>query len=37
MDDRWTFADEFRRLAEPVSGLPHAGWRAEDYTSGPRR
>ncbi|MCX7306300.1 MAG: MBL fold metallo-hydrolase [Hyphomicrobiales bacterium] len=31
MDDRWTFADEFRALAEPVTKLPHAGWKVEDY------
>lgn len=31
MDDRWTFADEFRALAEPVTRLPAAGWKAEDY------
>lgn len=31
MEDRWTFADEFRALAEPVSRLPQAGWKAEDY------
>ena len=31
MDDRWTFADEFRALAEPVTRLPSAGWRAGDY------
>ena len=31
MDDRWTFADEFRRLPEPVSALPHVGWQAENY------
>jgi glyoxylase-like metal-dependent hydrolase (beta-lactamase superfamily II) len=31
MDDRWTFADEFRGLAEPVTRLPSAGWRAEGY------
>jgi glyoxylase-like metal-dependent hydrolase (beta-lactamase superfamily II) len=31
MEDRWTFADEFRALAEPVTCLPSAGWRAEGY------
>lgn len=31
MPDRFTFADEFRALPEPVSMLPAAGWRAEDY------
>ncbi len=31
MEDRWTFADEFRSLAEPVTKLPSAGWRVEDY------
>jgi glyoxylase-like metal-dependent hydrolase (beta-lactamase superfamily II) len=31
MADRWTFADEFRALAEPVSALPHANWKVEDY------
>jgi glyoxylase-like metal-dependent hydrolase (beta-lactamase superfamily II) len=31
MEDRWTFADEFRRLSEPVSMLPCDGWRVEDY------
>lgn len=31
MDDRWTFADEFRNLAEPVSRLPSAGWTARTY------
>ncbi|MEW9805539.1 MBL fold metallo-hydrolase [Mesorhizobium sp. ZMM04-5] len=31
MPDRWTFADEFRALAEPVSRLPAEGWRTEDY------
>lgn len=31
MDDRWTFADEFRALAEPVTRLPSAGWKAADY------
>jgi glyoxylase-like metal-dependent hydrolase (beta-lactamase superfamily II) len=31
MSDRMTFADEFRTLTEPVSVLPHARWRAEDY------
>ncbi|HEY6632900.1 MAG TPA: MBL fold metallo-hydrolase [Rhizobiaceae bacterium] len=31
MDDRWTFAGEFRALPEPVTRLPTAGWRAEDY------
>ncbi len=30
-EDRWTFADEFRALAEPVSLLPARGWKAEDY------
>ena len=29
MDDRFTFADMFRALAEPVTRLPHAGWSAE--------
>ncbi len=31
MEDRWTFAGEFRSLAEPVAALPHEGWRAQDY------
>lgn len=31
MEDRWTFADEFRALAEPVTRLPVAGWRVSDY------
>ena len=31
MEDRWTFADEFRNLAVPVTRLPSAGWRAQDY------
>ncbi len=31
MDDHMTFADEFRSLAEPVSALPFAGWKAADY------
>lgn len=31
MPDRFTFADEFRALPEPVSRLPSAGWRAQDY------
>ena len=35
MADRWTFADEFRALAEPVSALPRAGWKAEDYAIEP--
>ena len=35
MADRWTFADEFRELAEPVSALPRAGWKAEDYAIEP--
>ena len=35
MPDRWTFADEFRTLAEPVTLLPHASWKAEDYTIQP--
>lgn len=35
MDDRWTFADEFRNLAEPVSRLPHEGWRVADYAIAP--
>jgi glyoxylase-like metal-dependent hydrolase (beta-lactamase superfamily II) len=35
MDDRMTFADEFRRLANPVSALPHPGWRAENYAISP--
>lgn len=35
MEDRWTFADEFRNLADPVTRLPHPGWRAQDYRIGP--
>ena len=35
MADRWTFAQEFRSLAEPVTVLPHAGWKAEDYAIRP--
>lgn len=35
MDDRWTFADEFRSLSEPVTRLPAAGWKAEDYRIDP--
>lgn len=35
MPDRMTFADEFRALTEPVSALPHSGWRAEDYVIRP--
>lgn len=35
MPDRFTFADEFRALPEPVSMLPAAGWRAEDYRMEP--
>ena len=31
MEDRWTFADEFRALTEPVTRLPSAGWKAEEY------
>ena len=31
MEDRWTFAHEFRGLSEPVSMLPHAGWKVADY------
>ncbi len=31
MDDHWTFADEFRNLAQPVSRLPSLGWTAETY------
>jgi glyoxylase-like metal-dependent hydrolase (beta-lactamase superfamily II) len=31
MDDRMTFADMFRDMDDPVSVLPHAGWRAADY------
>jgi glyoxylase-like metal-dependent hydrolase (beta-lactamase superfamily II) len=31
MEDRWTFADEFRALDEPVTRLPAAGWKAEEY------
>ncbi|MDQ2703679.1 MAG: MBL fold metallo-hydrolase, partial [Pseudomonadota bacterium] len=31
MDDRWTFADEFRALAEPVTRLPVPSWRVQDY------
>ncbi len=31
MEDRWTFADEFRALAEPVTRLPAAGWTAAGY------
>ena len=31
MEDRWTFADEFRGLAEPVTRLPAAGWQVADY------
>ena len=31
MEDRWTFADEFRALPEPVTRLPAPGWKAEDY------
>jgi glyoxylase-like metal-dependent hydrolase (beta-lactamase superfamily II) len=31
MDDLVTFADEFRTMNEPVSALPHAGWRARHY------
>lgn len=31
MDDHWTFADEFRNLAVPVTRLPAAGWCADDY------
>ena len=31
MDDHWTFADEFRDLDEPVTRLPHARWKAQDY------
>ncbi len=35
MSDRWTFAQEFRTLAEPVTVLPHASWKAEDYAIPP--
>ncbi len=35
MADRFTFADEFRALANPVSQPPHAGWKAEDYSIAP--
>jgi glyoxylase-like metal-dependent hydrolase (beta-lactamase superfamily II) len=35
MEDRWTFADEFRALAEPVTKLPSASWRAHDYRIAP--
>ena len=31
MDDRLTFADEFRSMDNPVSALPHVGWRARHY------
>ena len=31
MEDRWTFADEFRGLSEPVSMTPHSGWKVADY------
>lgn len=31
MDDRWTFANEFRTLAEPVTRLPYPGWDAANY------
>ncbi|MEQ1944935.1 MBL fold metallo-hydrolase [Mesorhizobium sp. VNQ89] len=35
MENRWTFADEFRALDEPVLRLPHEGWRAKDYAIAP--
>ncbi|MBX3578773.1 MAG: MBL fold metallo-hydrolase [Rhizobiaceae bacterium] len=35
MPDEKTYAHEFRALAEPVSRLPHAGWRKQDYALAP--
>jgi glyoxylase-like metal-dependent hydrolase (beta-lactamase superfamily II) len=31
MPDDKTYAHEYRALAEPVTQLPHPGWRKEDY------
>lgn len=31
MSDEATFAHEFRTIANPVSRLPYAGWKAADY------
>lgn len=31
MPDAKTYAHEYRALAEPVTKLPHDGWRIEDY------
>jgi glyoxylase-like metal-dependent hydrolase (beta-lactamase superfamily II) len=35
MPDEKTYAQEYRDLPEPVTKLPHAGWRAADYTLKP--